>query len=94
MGFASMATAIGFVIDVPQLLRLHLHHAETTGRVIRVIPNSHGLTEIEYLIQGTPYKREVLGYWVPALRTDADALGSTIIQTNHRLPPLYLPMKY
>jgi hypothetical protein len=62
------------LIDVPQLLRLHLHHAEATGRVIRVIPNSHGFTEIEYSIQGTPYKREFPGYWVPALRTDGGSI--------------------
>jgi hypothetical protein len=65
LGFASSATAIGFAIDVPRLLRLHFHSAETTGRIIQLIPNSHGLAEIEYSIQGTSYKREVPGYWVP-----------------------------
>ena len=65
LGFISLATAIGLVIDVPRLLILHFHHAETTGRVIRAIPNSHGLTEIAYSVRGTQYNREVPGYWVP-----------------------------
>jgi hypothetical protein len=65
LGFVSLATAIGFAIDAPHLLILHFHHAETTGHVVRVIPNSHGLTEIEYSIGGTLYKRDVPFYWVP-----------------------------
>jgi hypothetical protein len=65
LGFISLATAVGLVIDVPHLLILHIHHAETTGRVIRVVPNSHGLTEIAYSVRGTQYDREVPGYWVP-----------------------------
>jgi hypothetical protein len=65
LGFASVATAIGSTINAPYLFRLHFRFAETTGRIIRVVPNSHGATEIEYSIQGTSYEREVPGYWVP-----------------------------
>jgi len=67
LDFVSLATAIGFIIDVPHLLSLHFHHAETTGRVVRVIPDSHGLTEIAYSVRGTPYTREMPGYWVTDL---------------------------
>jgi hypothetical protein len=74
LGFASIATAMGFAIDVPHLLRLHRHSAETTGRVIQVIPNSHGLTGIEYSVEGTSYKREVPGYWVPFPHTKGEPI--------------------
>ncbi len=74
LGFASIATAIGFVIDAPHLLGLHVHHAETTGRVVRVIPNSHGRTEIEYSVRGAPYKRDVPFYWVPIPHSEGEAL--------------------
>jgi hypothetical protein len=69
-----MAMAIAFIIDVPHLLSLQFHHAETTGRVFRVIPNSHGLTEIEYSVQGVPYKREVPGYWVPVGDVEGESI--------------------
>ena len=74
LGFISLATAIGLVIDVPHLLILHFHHAETTGRVIRVIPNSHGLTEIAYSVRGTEYDRELPGYWVPLSRAGSEPI--------------------
>jgi hypothetical protein len=64
LGFLFMAAAIGFIIQAPRLMILRLHHASTTGRVVRVIPNSHGLTEIAYSVHGTQYTREVPGYWV------------------------------
>jgi hypothetical protein len=65
LGFITLAVAIGLVIDAPHLLILHFNHAETTGRIIRVIPNSHGLTEIVYSVGGASYKRNVPFYWVP-----------------------------
>jgi hypothetical protein len=74
LGFVSLATAIGFAIDAPHLLSLHLRHAETTGRVVRVIPNRHGLTEIEYSVHGTPYKRDVPSYWVSRPYTQGEPL--------------------
>ena len=67
LGFISLATAIGFVIDAPHLLILHFNHSQTTGRIIRVLPNSHGLTEIAYSVGGIEYKRDVPFYWVPNL---------------------------
>jgi hypothetical protein len=69
LGFISLATAIGLVIDAPHLLILYFNHSQTTGRIIRVIPNSHGLTEISYSVGGTEYKRDVPFYWVPDLDT-------------------------
>jgi hypothetical protein len=69
LGFIILAAAIGLVIDAPHLLILHFNHAQTTGHIIRVIPNSHGLTEIAYSVGGTAYKRDVPFYWVP----DSDA---------------------
>ena len=59
-----MGTAVGLIIDAPHLLILRFHNAETTGRIVRVIPNSHGLTEISYSVRGTPYTRDVPFYWV------------------------------
>jgi len=64
LGFICLATAVGFVIDAPHLLKLHFSHAQTTGRIVRVIPNSHGLTEIAYSVGGIPYTRDVPFYWV------------------------------
>lgn len=65
LGFIALATAWGLAIDVPHLLILHFNHEQTTGRVIKVFPNSHGLTEITYTVGGTLYTRDVPGYWVP-----------------------------
>ena len=69
LGFITLAVAIGLIIDVPHLLILHFNHAQTTGRIIRIIPNSHGLTEIAYSVGDTTYKRDVPFYWIP----DSDA---------------------
>jgi hypothetical protein len=74
VGFISLATAIGLVIDAPHLLILHFHHAETTGRIIRVIPDRHGLTEIEYSANGTAYNEDVPGFWVPDTDTRSGPL--------------------
>ncbi|MBI2679840.1 MAG: hypothetical protein HYX25_02395 [Candidatus Solibacter usitatus] len=74
LGFVSLATAIGFIIDAPRLLILYFHHAETTGRIVRVIPNSHGLTEIAYSVDGTPYKRSVPFYWVSDAHTQGESV--------------------
>ena len=67
LGFIVVAAAIGLVIDAPHLLILHFNHSETSGHIVRVIPNSHNLTEIAYSVGGTEYKREVPFYWVPSL---------------------------
>jgi hypothetical protein len=68
LGFIALAVAIGLIIDAPHLLILHFNHAQTTGRVIKVIPNSHGLTEITYSVGDASYRRDVPFYWLP----DAD----------------------
>jgi hypothetical protein len=66
LGFITLAVAWGgLVVDAPHLLILHFNHAQTTGRVIKVFPNSHGLTEIAYSVGGTSYTRDVPFYWVP-----------------------------
>ena len=64
LGFVSIATAIGFIIDAPHLLLLQRRHAETNGHVVRVIPNSHGLVQIRYCVGGTSYTRDVPGFGV------------------------------
>lgn len=74
LGFISLATVIGLVIDAPHLLILHFNHSETTGHIIRVIPNSHALTEITYSVGGTEYKRDVPFYWVPDLDAPREPL--------------------
>jgi hypothetical protein len=74
LGFISLATAIGFVIDAPHLMKLHFNHAQTTGRIVRVIPNSHGLTEIAYSVRGIAYTRDVPFYWVAEPNTSAAIL--------------------
>jgi hypothetical protein len=56
MGFTSMATAIGFIIDAPHLFLLQRHHAETVGRLAQFISNGHGSVAIEYAVGGTSYK--------------------------------------
>ena len=74
LGFISLATAIGLVIDAPHLLILHFNNSQTTGRIIRVIPNSHGLTEIAYSVGGIEYRRDVPFYWVPDLDAPREPL--------------------
>jgi hypothetical protein len=74
LGFISLATAIGFIIDAPHLLMLHFNHAQTTGRIVRVIPNSHGLTEITYSVGGITYTRDVPFYWVAEPNTQRQPL--------------------
>lgn len=62
LGFLLMATAFGLIIDAPHLLLLLRRHSETSGQVLRLYPNSHGLMEIGYSVGGTKYKREVPGF--------------------------------
>jgi len=74
LGFISLATAIGFIIDAPHLLILHFNHGQTTGRIVRIIPNSHGLTEIAYSVGGITYTRDVPFYWVAEPKTQRQPL--------------------
>ena len=74
LGFVSLAVAIGFVIDAPHLLILHFNHSQTTGRIVRVIPNSHGLTEIAYSVGATEYTRKVPFYWIDGPTTQRGPL--------------------
>jgi hypothetical protein len=67
LGFAVIGTAIAFVIDAPHLLLLEHQHAETVGRVIRLVPNSHGLVEIGYSVDGRTYVRSVPPFGVADL---------------------------
>jgi hypothetical protein len=46
LALVAMATAIGLIIDAPHLLLLQRQHEEISGRVIHVLPNSHGAIEI------------------------------------------------
>jgi hypothetical protein len=74
LGFITLSVAIGLVIDAPHLVILHFNHAQTTGRVIKVIPNSHGLAEITYSVGGTSYRRDVPFYWLPSSDVRPDPL--------------------
>jgi hypothetical protein len=65
VGLVSTATMFGFVIDAPHLLLLERQHADTVGRVIRLIPESHGQVEIEYSAAGVTYRQAVTVYGVP-----------------------------
>ena len=57
LGFCAMGTAVAFTIDVPHLLLVRHRNAQTDGKVIRHIPDSHGMVEIEYSVAGRPYRR-------------------------------------
>ncbi len=69
LGFIVPAMATALMIDVPDLLILHFNHSQIAGRIIRVIPNSHGLIQIAYSVGGTEYERNVPSDWVPRLDT-------------------------
>ena len=43
--------------DVPMLLSLNHHHKQATGKVLRMIPNSHGTIEVSYFVSGMKYQR-------------------------------------
>ena len=57
VGFTALAVFIGLVIDAPHLLLLRQRNAETLGRVLRQVPDSHGAVEIEYAIGGKTYRQ-------------------------------------
>jgi hypothetical protein len=56
LSFCLMATAIAFAIDAPQLILLCHEHAETSGEVIRFLPQTHGLVEVRYTVAGTVFR--------------------------------------
>lgn len=58
LAFVLGGIIIGLVIDAPNLLMLRRESAETTGRVARLVPNSHGLVEVLYEIAGKAYTGE------------------------------------
>jgi hypothetical protein len=65
LSFCLMATVIGFVSDAPQLLLLEHNHAETLGEVTRLLPASHGLVEVRYVVAGSTYQ----GTFAPHLQS-------------------------
>jgi hypothetical protein len=64
LGFAGVAVGIGFVIDAPHLFLLRRHHAQTTGKVTRLLPNSHGAIEFTYSVDGATYSRITSPYGI------------------------------
>src|SRR5215469_15057068 len=62
VGFAALEVSIGLVIDAPHLLLLRQRNAETLGRVLRQVPDSHGAVEIEYAIRGKTYRQVLPPY--------------------------------
>ena len=57
LSFGLMIVVIGLAIDGPHLLLLQRRHAETVGEVVRLLPESHGMVEVRYLVANVTYKR-------------------------------------
>lgn len=72
--FCIAGIAIGFIIDVPDLLRLQGNYGEVPGSVARLIPESHGLVEVTYIVKGVMYTRSVM----PHLEDHAIAEGDSV----------------
>ena len=53
--FCTVAIATGFATDLPRLLQLQQAHAEVVGKVVHVLPASHGLVEIIYVVDGVTH---------------------------------------
>ncbi len=64
VGLVSMAIMFAFIIDAPHLLLLERQHADTMGRVIRLVPDSHGQIEIKYSVGGVTYRQTVPVYGI------------------------------
>ena len=57
LSFGLMVILIGLAIDGPHLLVLERRHAETPGQVIRLLPESHGMVEVRYVVADVTYQR-------------------------------------
>jgi len=57
-----LATIIGFAIDAPHLVLLQREHAETSGRVTRVLPGGHSGVEVAYVVADRAYVRPFFPY--------------------------------
>lgn len=56
LAFCAFATFMVVTDDIPQVFRLRNQHAETLGKVVRFVPQSHGAIEVKYEVDGTPYQ--------------------------------------
>lgn len=56
-GGVAMAAIFAASIDAPHLLLLERQQADTVGRVIRLVPESHGQVEIEYRVAGVAHRQ-------------------------------------
>ena len=60
LAFCFAAVAVGLELDVPDLLRLTHDHATAAGSVLRLVPDSHGMVEVQYDTSGQVYRKKLL----------------------------------
>jgi hypothetical protein len=73
--FCLIAGIIGKIIDAPRLWLLQREHRETLGEVMRLVPQSHGLVEVRYLVDGDAYQRS----FEPHLGSQLIAEGDSVL---------------
>jgi hypothetical protein len=69
VAFLGMATAMAFVIDAPHWMLLFRSQAEASGKITRLVPNSHGAVEIAYTVMGSAFSRLAPWHGPPANRS-------------------------
>jgi hypothetical protein len=74
VSFCSMATFIGLTGGVSDLMMLRREHAETSGEVIRLHPENHGVVDVKYVVAGTPYQ----GTFFPYLQDGRIVKGESV----------------